>query len=314
MRKRLNEFVQLVIASVDMWTRDAAGHLAAALSFYAMFAAAPLIIIALGLAGMFLGREDVQAFLFVQVSYLAGEEIGETLSQLVTNTPTQQVGLIATIVGVVTLFLTAGGIIHFLRYALNRIWRLIPPPPKDTKGSLVNAVLDQLAATAIILVGGGMLLLSMIGSVLIGLFQDRLVEHFPELASYIPSFNPLLLYAVIFIIFVLTFRLLPTGQIKVRDILPGAFFTLILFAIGEFLIGIYLRFTTFSSVYGTAGSLVAMLVWVNYSAQIFFLGAEFTYLFANKYGSGIKSYPVPDPEPTAPTEPPTPIEPPHQPN
>lgn len=294
--KVLVEFVQLIIASVDHWTRDAAGHLAAALSFYAMFASAPLLIIAIGLAGVFLGREDVQAFLFVQVSNIAGEEIGETLSQLVTNTPTQQVGLIATAVGVVTLFLTAGGIVHFLRYALNRIWRLVPPPPTSTTGSIVNAVVDQVAASAVILVGGGMLLLSMIGSALIGLFQDRLILRFPQLASVIPNFSPLALYGVIFLIFLFTFRFLPSGQMRLRDLIPGALFTLILFAIGEFLIGIYLQFTTFSSVYGAAGSLVAMLVWVNYSAQIFFLGAEFTYLFANKYGKGIKSFPAPPAE------------------
>lgn len=295
MRKRIVEFVRLIIASVDAWTRDGAGHLAAALSFHAMFAAAPLLIIAIGLAGIFLGREDVQAFLFLQVSHLAGDEIGDTLNQLVSNTPTQQAGFIATAIGLVTLLMTAGGIIHFLRYALNRIWRLVPPPPTSTMNSIVRAIIDQVAATLVVLLGGGVLLFSMIGSAVLGLFQERLVQRFPQIEAYIPNLNPLILYVVIFLVFIVTFKFLPSGQIRLRDILPGAFFTLILFAIGEFFLGIYLRYTTFSSVYGAAGSLVAMLVWVNYSAQIFFFGAEFTYLFANKYGSGIKSYPAPPP-------------------
>jgi membrane protein len=288
MRAFLKDFIQLILSAVDGWTREGAGYLAGALAFNALFATAPLLIIFAGVAGIFLGREDVQAFLIVQVSRIAGPAIGETLNQLVTNTPTPQAGIIAILIGVVTLFLTAGGVVHFLRYALNRMWKLTRPAPKN---GILSAILDQLFAVLVVLIGGGIVLLSMIGSALVGLFNDRLTEHFPTLANLIPDVSPFLYAGVIFVVFVLVFRFIPNGKIRTRDVIPGALFTLILFVIGQFGINLYLMFTSFSSVYGAAGSLVALLVWISYSAQIFFLGAEFTYGFANKHGAGITSLP-----------------------
>lgn len=271
----------LLQATFTEWQKDKAPTLAAALAFYTVFSLAPLLIIVIATAGLVLGQEAAQGQLVSQLQSLVGKDGAETIQDLVVNASHPQSGIIATILGVATLLWGATSVFTNLKDALNLIWNVETPRHSGIMGFLRDRVLSF----AMILSIGFLLLVSLvISAVLAGVSQWlNGVLQVPvgvwQFVDFIVSFG------VVTLLFALIYKFLPDVKLAWTDVWVGAAITAILFTIGKSLIGLYIGSTSVASAYGAAGSFVIVLLWINYSAQILFLGAEFTQVWTERYGS-----------------------------
>jgi len=253
----------------------------AALSFYTFFAIAPLFVIVLAVAGLAFGREAAQLALFGQVSGLVGQEGGEAIQALVSAAHMPNTGAWATVIAVATLFIGATGVFVELQDSLNSVWGVRRAPGRG----LQNFIKDRLLSFALIVGVGFLLLISLVissGLAVLGKFMAGLLpaqEIFWQGANFVISFG------VITALFAMIFKVLPDVKISWRDVWIGAVTTALLFNLGKLLIGLYLGRSSVTSPYGAAGSLVIVLWWVYYSAQILFFGAKLTQVYSERYGS-----------------------------
>ncbi len=273
----------MLVESWNEWNKDQAPRLGAALSFYTMLSLAPLLILLLAPAGLIFGDEAVQGQLFGQIHDLVGEQGGAAVQEMVAGARKPATGIFATIVGFLTLVWGAGTVAMELRNALNQIWNHEPP---GTEGeSLKETVTKQGVALAVVLAAGFLLLTSLAVSSAIAAGGKWFAGFLPLPEVVLTALNFVLGLAVISGVFAVLFRYLPDARPPWSDVLPGAVFTSVLFSIGKLAIGLYLGKAGFGSSYGAAGSLVILLVWVYYSSQILFFGAEFTEVYARRHGS-----------------------------
>ncbi len=265
------------------WSKDKASRLAAALSYYTIFSVAPLLIIAIAVAGLVFGREAATHQIEGQVRGLLGEQGAQAIQTIVENASKTGAGVVATLVGVVTLLMGASGAFAQLQESLNAIWEVKPKQGRGVKGILR----DRFLSFSMVLVIGFLLLVSLVLSAVLAGVGKYLAGILPISSVVMQIVNFGISFAVTTLLFALIFKVLPDAYIRWRDVWVGAAFTALLFSLGRFVIGLYLGRSSVSSAYGAAGSLVVLLVWVYYSAQILFLGAEFTQVFATRYGKGI---------------------------
>jgi membrane protein len=263
------------------WRADRAHRLAAALAFYTAFSLAPLLIIGIAIAGSVLGPQAARGEIVEQVRALIGPQGARAVEAILASAHRPGTGLWASMAGVVALFFAALGVFNMLQDAMNMLWNV-----GSRRGSWWKLLLKDRAVSFIMVLGTGFLLLV---SLLMSAFLSGL-SHFAE--GYLPSWFHLLEWAnfvvdfgVVTVLFALIFRYIPDTEVEWRDVWWGAGLTAVLFAVGKFLIGLYLGNSTVASSYGAAGSLVVILVWVYYSAQILFFGAEFTQVYAYRCGS-----------------------------
>ncbi len=295
--------VTLTKRTFQQWSDDEAPKLGAALAFYSMLSIGPLLLIAVSVAGLVISHDQAGRYIIQQMRGLVGNDGARALETVIANARNASQGVVATIIGLVTLLISAAGFFGQLQAALNTIFKA--PKAKSSVGDFIKKRLLSFG----MVIGICLLLLSslVISAALAGvtgLFGDSL----PSL--FLQAGNVLLSLVVSTLLFAAAFKVLPDVKILWRDLWLGAVLTAVLFAIGKSLIGLYLGRSSFSSTYGAAGSLIVLLVWVYYSAQIIFFGAEFTQVYAEARGrtfplkSGFApkaaARPLPEPSPTYP--------------
>lgn len=266
------------------WQEDNVPRLGAALAYYSIFSLAPVLIITVAIAGQVYGPDAAQGKLAAQLETLVGPQVAEGLQALTKNAHYSQSGTLATVVSGVLLFLGATGAVVALKDALNTVWGVAG----SAGGIWWVLVRDRLQSLALVL-GCGVLL---VGSVVLTTFMQGMSARAASSLGFSFSTALLINWSVSFIVFTALFamiyRVLPDIEIGWRDVAIGSAVTSVLFLIGRELIAIYFGRVSFSSTYGTAGSLVAILLWVYYSAQILLFGAEFTQVYARYCGVVIK--------------------------
>lgn len=276
----------LLSETIKEWQEDKASRLAAALSYYTIFSLPPLLILALAIAGQFFDRQAVQERLVTQASQLVGQNGAEGIATILDNASDPETGLIAGIISVVTLFLGASGAFAQLQDAMNTIWEVQPRPGRGIVGTLK----DRFFSFTMVLTVGFLLLVSLVLSTALSVVAEFLGGLAPGTLILARIVNYLISFGVTALLFALIFKVIPDVTIRWRDVWHGALVTAALFSIGRWAIGLYLGQSATASTYGAAGSMIVLLVWVYYAAQIVFLGAEFTQVYANHYGARV----VPD--------------------
>ena len=273
----------LIKETFSEWSKDKASRLAAALSYYTIFSVAPLLIIAIAVAGLVFGREAATHQIEGQARGLLGEQGAQAIQTILENTGKTGAGVMATIIGVNTLLIGASGAFAQLQESLNTIWEVKPRAGRGVKGM----VRDRFLSFSMVLVIGFLLLVSLVLSAVLAGVGKYISDLLPLSSLMMQGVNFGISFGVTTFLFALIFKVLPDAYIRWRDVWVGAAVTALLFSLGRFLIGLYLGRSSISSAYGAAGSLVVLLVWVYYSAQILFLGAEFTQVYATRFGKGI---------------------------
>jgi membrane protein len=277
------ETLELFKDTFSNWNKDHAPRLGAALAYYTVFSLGPLLIIVIAIAGLVFGAEAAQGQIVGQMQGLVGEQGAAFIQAAIESASQPRSSLIASVIGIVTLLLGALGVFAQLQDALNAIWDVTPKPDRGWRGLIE----DRLLSFSMILVVGFLLLVSLVASTALAAFFKYVGGVVPMTAIVAEGVNFFVSFAVITLLFALIFKYLPDAQIAWSNVWIGAAMTALLFTIGKVILGIYLGNSAVSSAYGAAGSLVVVLVWVYYSAQILFFGAEFTKVYANRYGAGI---------------------------
>jgi membrane protein len=267
----------------EEWSKDKASRLSAALAYYTIFSIAPLLIIVIAIAGAVFGEDAASGQIFAQIQGLVGEAGAKVIQEAIKNASQPKQGAIASIISIVVLIFGATGLFTELQDALNTIWEVQQKPGRAVK----NMVRNRFLSFAMVLGIGFLLLVSLVVSgvlaALVGYFNNLI----PGIAFIWQIVNFLVGFAISTVLFGLIFKVLPDVKITWSDVWIGAAITSILFSFGRFLLGQYLGNGSFGSTYGAAGSVVVVIAWVYYAAQILFFGAEFTQVYARRYGSQI---------------------------
>lgn len=280
---KFKEIKYLVTQSFAEWSEDKASRLAAALAYYTIFSILPLLIIIIAIAAQVFERSLVQQQLVRQIATLVGQTGAEAIEAILENASEPEDSLLAAIVSIITLLLGASGVFGQLYDALNTIWEVQAKPGRGILGT----VKDRFFSFTMVLGVGFLLLVSLIISTALQAFNELVSGILPSFLFLAQTLNFLISFAVVTILFALIYKVVPDVRVAWRDVWIGALVTAFLFAVGKWAIGLYLGNSAPGSTYGAAGSLIVLLLWVYYSAQILFLGAEFTQVYANKYGSRI---------------------------
>lgn len=265
------------------WVEDKVPRLGAALAFYSTLSLAPLLLIVLAIAGAIFGEEAARGQILGQMDGLIGTQGAEAIEGMIAGARSPGGSLFASIIGVVTLLFAASGVFGELQDAMNTIWEVQPKPGRGLWG----IVRDRFFSFAMVIGVGFLLLISMILSAALSALGDYFVGLAPGAEFAMQFVNAIVSFGAITGLFAATFKVLPDVEMAWRDVWIGAFLTAALFVIGKYLIGLYLGQGTLGSTYGAAGSIVALLLWIYYSTQILFFGAEITQVYANRFGSRI---------------------------
>ena len=273
----------LLKQTVSEWLEDRASRLGAGLAYYTAVSLAPLLIILIAIAGFVLGRQAVEGQVVAQIQGLVGKTGAEAIQAMIASASQPKAGIIATVVSIATLLFGASGVFGALQDALNTIWEVTPKPGRGMLGMLR----DRFVSFTMLLGVGFLLLVALVlsaGLAALGKFLGGLLP-IPE--AVLQAVNFVISFGVITLLFALIYKILPDAEIRWSDVWTGAAVTALLFTIGKFVLGLYLGKSSAGSAYGAAGSLIVVLLWVYYSAQILFFGAEFTQVYANTYGSRV---------------------------
>jgi membrane protein len=272
----------LIKSSLQAWYDDYASSMGAALAYYTAFSLAPLLLIVIGVAGLVFGREAAQGEIVEQLQGLVGEQGGKAIEDLLVNASRPGASLLASVIGFVTLLLGATSVVAELQSALDRIWRA--PALNQTQG-VMALIRSRLLSFGMVVAMGFLLLVSLVIGAALSALGKWTGTLFPAALIALQVINLVLGFAITTLLFATAYRILPRMKIAWSDVWVGAFVTAALFTIGKYLIGLYLGGAGVSSGFGAAGSFVVILAWVYYSAQIFLLGAEFTWVYAHSHGS-----------------------------
>lgn len=263
------------------WYADRGPRLGAALAYYTLFSLAPLLIIVIAIAAMAFGQEAAQAQIVRQIEELIGMEGAKAIQTLLENTSKPSSGVMATLIGLATLIFGATIVFNELQDALNIIWKI---GPKPERGMVIGLVRDRFLSFAMVFGMGFLLLVSIIANAVLAAIIQIFGDVLSNQVYFLRAANMIFSFSVVTLLCAMIYKVLPDTYIAWSDVLIGAVATSLLFAIGKFLIGLYLVYSSVVSAYGAAGSLVAVLVWMYYSAQIFYFGAEFTKVYATRRG------------------------------
>jgi membrane protein len=280
---KIRWLVILVKTTVMRWWDDNALRLSAALSYYTLFSLAPLLTLAVAIAGLVVDENTLRDEVLDRSQGLIGKPGAEAIADMLESAGQPVQGAIAPAVSLVTLIIVSMGMFSELQDALNLIWRTKPKKSDALWGALKNRFLSF-----ILVIGTGVLLLvSLLVKTILAALGKFVLQALPGPQVMLTFVEVAVSLPVITLLFALLFKVLPDGYIAWRDVWLGAVASGTLFIIGEWAIGLYIGSTAIASMYGAAASLMVILVWVYYSALIFFLGAEFTCVYANKYGSRV---------------------------
>ena len=266
------------------WKEDDALQLGASLAYYTIFSLAPLLLVAISVAGLVFGREAAQGQIVGQIQGLVGRQAGEAVQTMIVNANRQGSGVLGTIIGIGAILFGATGAFAQLQSSLNKIWEVKPREGRGVLGMLH----DRLLSFGMVLAIGFLLLVSLVVSAALASLGSFTTGLGPGMEAVLGAVHFVVSLGVIVLLFTLMFRYLPDVHIAWRDAWVGATVTALLFVIGKFLIGFYLGNSAVGSTYGAAGSLVILLLWIYYASQILFFGAELTQVYARRYGSRIE--------------------------
>jgi len=280
----------LLSDSFSEWSRHKAPRLGASLAFYTLLSVTPLLLAAISIAGLVFGARAAESDLVQQVQSLVGPAGAMAIQALLEGSRNTTHGALGTLLGLVTLLFGASGVLIELRDALNTIWE-VPSRQLSALQTISSFLKERLFSFALVVAIGFLLLVSLVINAVIaavGAFSASVLPV-PELILHV--LNSLFSFVIVTGLFAAIYRVLPDIRIEWRDVVLGSAVTAFLFEIGKALIGLYLGKASFASTYGAAASIVVFIMWVYYSSQIFFLGAEFTKIFAGRYGSQPNAYP-----------------------
>jgi membrane protein len=285
---KLAEIRSLLEETGRDWIQDEAPRLAAALAYYTLLSLAPLIVVAVAVAGLVFGEEAARGQISAELSAIVGPHGGEAMEAIVTNADQPSGGLLGTALGLVVLIFGASGVFSELQSAMNKIWDV---PPRANHG-IWNTVKDRLFSFAMVMAVAFLLLVSLIVSALLAAIGHFFESSLPGGEALWQVLNAGISFGIVTLLFALIFKYVPDVEIGWRDVWIGALATALLFDVGKLLIGLYLGKSSVSSAYGAAGSVVLVVIWVYYSSIIVFLGAEFTQVRATRAGSRSRERPL----------------------
>lgn len=278
----LNAFWFILRETVREWNDDKVPRLGAALAFYGMLSMGPLLLIVIAMASLAFGRDETTHYIFDEIRAVIGNNGAAAVQTILSGAANPKASIIASIIGIVTLLVSATSFFAQLQDALNTIWNVDAPP----NGHWTAFLKKRLLSFAMILGVALLLLMALVVSAALTAISTYLNGLVPiSLAVHVA--NAVISFAVITLLFAMIFKVLPDVEIKWRDTWVGAGVTALLFSFGKSLIGLYLGHSAFSSAYGAAGSIIVLLVWIYYSTQIFFLGAELTQVYSRYMGAQI---------------------------
>lgn len=276
---------KLLKQTYNSWSEDKAMRLGAALAYYSVFSIAPLVLITIAVASMFLGEEAAQGQIVEEISGTVGTPVAQALEDQLQANQEKGTGGLATLTGIVVLLFGASGVFAQLQDALNTVWKVAPRPDRG----ILGMIRDRFLSMTMVLGTGFLLLVSLvITAALAALARFWTPAALPGGAYLWQALHGLVSLAFITVLFALMYKYLPDARIEWRDVWIGAAITAVLFTIGKYLLGLYLGQASVASTYGAAGSLVVILLWVYYSALILLFGAEFTRVYAEHLGKGIE--------------------------
>jgi membrane protein len=287
MKRLISHLPNLLKLSYEGWKKDQASRLSAALAYYTIFSLAPMLVIVIAITGLIWEAGAVRGQILHQIQGLVGAQGAQFIDNLISRTGTPGKDVLATIIGIITLLVGALGVFNELHNSLNTIWDVKEEKAKNFLQGLKMMVIDRLLSFTMILGIGFLLMVSLVISAGLTAVQNRIGNLLPFSDVILQLLNLAISIAVITILFAMMFKFLPDAEIAWGDVWLGAFFTAVLFSIGKTVIGVYLGSSSVASAFGAAGSLIVLLLWIYYSAQILFFGAEFTQAYANQLGSKI---------------------------
>lgn len=273
----------LLKATYADWSEDKASRLGAALAYYTVFAVGPLLVLIISVAGLVFGREAAQAQVMTTIQELIGPQGTDAVQSMILNASRPGTGAMATVISAVMLVAGAFGVVGQLKDALNTIWEVQPVAKKG----LVATVAERLFTFAAFLGLLFLLLVSMGLTAGLSAMEGYLSAQLPGSDAWWQGLNAVVAFGVTSLLFAAMFKYLPDARIAWKDVWIGAVLTALLFTVGKLLIGLYLGNSNLASGYGAASSLVVVMIWTYYSAQILFFGAELTQVYANRFGSRI---------------------------
>lgn len=258
--------------------------MAAALAYYTVFALAPMLIVIITIVQFFYGDQAIQGNLYPQIAGFLGPEAGKQIQDMIKNAAVSPTGTVSTIISVIVLLLSATGVFAEIQDSINSIWHLKAKP----KGGLIKLVISRLISFSMVVSLGFILLVSLVVNSLVEALMNRLEKLFSDAMVYLAyGINIIITFIVITLLFSIIFKFLPDATIKIKQVLPGAIATSVLFIIGKFGITLYVSKSNISSTYGAAGSIIVILVWVYYSAIILYFGALLTRIYLQCSGHTI---------------------------
>jgi len=263
---------------------DNAIKLSASLSYYTIFSLPPLLIIIITICGFFFGKEAVTGEFFGQINGLVGNDAAIQIQETIKNTQLSGNNVFATVFGIIMLLIGASGVFAEIQSSINFIWGLKAKPDRGVAKFIKNRLMSFSMIAAV----GFLLLVSLMVNTVMDMINARLITYFPDVTVYLfYVINILILFLTTTILFSIIFKTLPDGTVSWRYTIIGSSFTSVLFMIGKFAIGAYLGSSTVATVYGAAGSVIIILVWVYYTAIILYFGAEFTKVYTKAHGKKI---------------------------
>lgn len=280
-QQRWRSYISMLRAAMQAWATHRASSMGASLAFYASFSLAPMFVIVIAIAGMVFGEEAARGEVVDQLSGLVGPAGAQAVQGLIEGARNVGQGFLAGIIAVAVLLLAATKAFAELKDSLDVIWSSEPA----TTSSLVKLLRGRLLSFGLILTLGFLLLVSLLLSAALVVLQKYWGAWFSDVAWLTEGINSLVSFLVVSTLFAFIYKWLPDAAIAWRDVAVGALVTAGLFTLGKFLIGFYLGNSAIASSFGAAGSLVVILLWIYYSSQIFFFGAEFTRVYADRRGS-----------------------------
>jgi membrane protein len=266
--------------AIQAWSNDFAPSMGAALSYYTLFSIAPVLVIVIGVAGWFFGDEAVRGEVTSQLQWLMGEQGAQAIEGLIAAASEPKNGIIATVVGLIILLVGATSVFGELQNALDRIWRA---PVQQKTGGVWGLLRSRLLSIGMIVSIAFLLMVSLV--------FDAVLQALGRMwgtgawQAFAQSLNAVIAFGLTTTVFALIYKLMPRARIEWHDVWIGALVTAVLFTVGKVLISVYIGRSAVASSFGAAGSLAVVMIWVYYSAQIFLLGAEFTWVYAHTHGS-----------------------------
>jgi len=280
---KAKDFYLLLKNTYEEWRDDRASMMAAALAYFTIFSLAPLAIIMIAIAGLFFGEKAAQGQLVAGIQGMVGEHGAYVIQGLIKNSAGKKAGILAAAIGFATMVFGASKLFGALQDALNSVWQIEVP-----KGGFKGMIRKRLISMGVVLMSGLLLLASLFAGTALAAVRNLVGDLIPGIGYLFVLINFLLPFLLMTTLFAVIFKVLPDARIAWGDVWVGAAATSFFFAIGQMLISFYLGSRNMASTYDAAGSLVVLIFWINLAAQIFLYGAEFTQVYACRYGSCIE--------------------------